>query len=208
MNVLIVVDCQYDFIDGALACENAENAVKNIIEYINVNDNKNNNLKVFYSADWHNLGHCSFKVNNKGGTWPVHCVAGTRGAEIHKLFYSKINNINYRPDKHKNIYYKGCNDDKEQYSAFDAKNSQCEFLHKNIDFKHDNIIIAGIASEFCVRETVIAFLDEALKQNGDKSANIANLNNINILADALAWVNYDAHEKNLKNLALRGVNII
>ncbi|MDY5731498.1 MAG: hypothetical protein SPL05_08250 [Eubacteriales bacterium] len=44
---LIVVDCQYDFITGTLACINAEKAVANIIEYINANPN----IEVFYSAD-------------------------------------------------------------------------------------------------------------------------------------------------------------
>ena len=30
--------------------------------------------------DWHHEGHPSFE------TWPVHCVAGTRGAELHEDF--------------------------------------------------------------------------------------------------------------------------
>lgn len=31
---LIVVDCQYDFIDGSLACLNAKNAVEQIIDFM------------------------------------------------------------------------------------------------------------------------------------------------------------------------------
>lgn len=189
-DALIVVDCQYDFIDGALACENAENAVNNIIEYIN-----NNNLKVCYSADGHSPNHCSFAVNHHGGTWPVHCVAGTHGAEIHKDFYNKILKPENRPDEHKNIYFKGCNDDQEQYSAFDAKNQRGEILHNSLDLERDNIIICGIASEFCVRETVTALLDAGAK-------------NIKILKNALAWVNREQHDKNLDDLARRGVEII
>lgn len=38
MKTLIVVDCQNDFITGTLACENAENAVKKIVEFINENE--------------------------------------------------------------------------------------------------------------------------------------------------------------------------
>ena len=30
-NALVVVDVQYDFIDGSLACQNAENAIKNTL---------------------------------------------------------------------------------------------------------------------------------------------------------------------------------
>ena len=81
---LIVVDCQYDFIDGSLACINAENAVKNIIDFIN----ENPKLNVYYSCDWHSENNKSFKRH--GGIWPDHCVQNKRGSEIHKDFYSKI----------------------------------------------------------------------------------------------------------------------
>ena len=33
-SVLIVVDMLYDFIDGSLACANAENAVENTLDFI------------------------------------------------------------------------------------------------------------------------------------------------------------------------------
>ena len=189
-DVLIVVDCQYDFIDGSLACENAENAVKNIIEYIN----NNNNLKVYYSADGHKITHHSFTANNHGGTWPVHCVAGTHGAEIHKDFYNKILNPENRPDEHKNIYFKACEDEIDEYSAFNAKNYNNKILHEEIDAEHDNVIICGIASEFCVRESVLAFFKNNFK--------------VKLLENALAWVNHDGHVKNLSDLKAQGVEII
>ncbi len=183
---LLIVDCQYDFIDGTLACEHAEDAVQNIIDYVNANPD----INTFYSADWHNLAHCSFKVNNKGGTWPVHCVAKTHGSELHKNFHRKILNLNQQPDKHKNVYFKGCDDNLEQYSAFDAKNEAGDILNQHIK---GNVTIVGIASEFCVRESALAFLDAGVK--------------VKILADALAWVNRDEHEKNLADLESRGAEI-
>ena len=189
-DVLIVVDCQYDFIDGSLACENAENAVNNIIEYIN----NNNNLKVYYSADGHKITHHSFTANNHGGTWPVHCVAGTHGAEIHKDFYNKILNPENRPDALRNIYFKACEDEIDEYSAFNAKNHDNKILHEEIDAEHDNVIICGIASEFCVRESVLAFFKNNFK--------------VKLLANALAWVNHDGHVKNLSDLKAQGVEII
>ncbi|MBQ8692997.1 MAG: isochorismatase family protein [Synergistaceae bacterium] len=189
-DVLIVVDCQYDFIDGSLACENAENAVNNIIEY----NNNNNNLKVFYSADGHKITHHSFTANNHGGAWPVHCVAGTHGAEIHKDFYNKILNPENRPDEHKNIYFKACEDEIDEYSAFNAKNYNNKILHEEIDAERDNIIICGIASEFCVRESVLAFFNNNFK--------------VKLLENALAWVNHDGHVKNLSDLKAQGIEII
>ena len=38
MDHLIIVDCQYDFIDGSLACSHSREAVRNIIAFANAND--------------------------------------------------------------------------------------------------------------------------------------------------------------------------
>ncbi|MBR0044395.1 MAG: isochorismatase family protein, partial [Synergistaceae bacterium] len=56
------------------------------------------------------------------------------------------------------------------------------------------VIVAGIASEFCVRETLLAFFKNNYK--------------VKLLADALAWVNHDGHVKNLDDLKSQGVEII
>ena len=113
---LLVVDCQYDFIDGTLACGGAEAAVKKIIEYINAHPD----MKVLYSSDWHSPKHCSFTEN--GGTWPVHCVAGTHGAAIHEAFSQTVLRPEQRPGD-ATVYHKGTDDGREEYSAFEAKNA-------------------------------------------------------------------------------------
>ena len=105
---ILVVDCQYDFIDGTLACGHSEEAVKNIIAFINANPS----AKIYYSADNHSIRHCSYIPN--GGTWPVHCQAGTHGAELHESFFTDIINPSQRPND-STIYYKGENDSVEEY---------------------------------------------------------------------------------------------
>jgi Amidases related to nicotinamidase len=80
--VHIIVDMLNDFITGSLACNNAEEAVKQTVDYIN----KHKDMDVFYICDSHPKTHCSFTEN--GGTWPNHCVKGSFGGEIHELFYS------------------------------------------------------------------------------------------------------------------------
>ena len=181
---VVVVDCQYDFIDGSLACGGADEAINNIIEYIN----KYHEAKIFYSADWHNPEHCSYSQN--GGIWPVHCQAGTHGAEIHEKFYTEIKNPEQRPNE-KNIYYKGTNNNLEEYSAFNAKNKAGRELNQDVSKK---VVVCGIASEFCVRETVLA-----LKNAGHE---------IELLSDCLAWVNETNHYRNLGDLQQLGVKII
>ncbi len=173
---LIVVDCQYDFIDGSLACINAENAIAEIIDYIN----ENPGLNVYYSCDWHSENNKSFKRH--GGIWPDHCVAGRRGSEIHKDFSGKVKNEKNRPNED-NIFYKGLDDEIEEYSAFEAKNMKGLPLKELVNRE---VMVCGIASEYCCRETALEFH----KAGKD----------VEFLSDKVAYVNKEDHEKNLVDL--------
>lgn len=183
MKEILVIDCQYDFIDGSLACAHSEEAVKNIIAFINSNPD----AKVYYSADNHSPKHCSYIPN--GGTWPIHCQAGTHGAEIHASFSTDIVNPSQRPND-ATIYYKGENDSVEEYSAFEAKNKAGHALSEDIG--HD-VIVCGIASEFCVRESVIALLKSG--------------RSVEVPVNMLGWVDEAGHKKNIAELQAMGVKI-
>lgn len=180
---ILVVDCQYDFINGSLACAHSDEAVKNIIALINANPD----AKVYYSADNHSLKHCSYIQN--GGTWPVHCQAGTHGAEIHESFYNDVKNPAQRPNE-KNIFYKGENDSVEEYSAFEAKNKSGRKIN---DVIGSEVIVCGIASEFCVRESVLALMKSGRK--------------VEVPVELVAWVDEKGHEKNIAELKSMGVKI-
>lgn len=180
---ILVVDCQYDFIDGTLACGHSEEAVKNIITFINSNPS----AKIYYSADNHSPKHCSYIPN--GGTWPIHCQAGTHGAELHSSFSTDIKNPSQRPNE-ATIYYKGENDSHEEYSAYEAANRAGEKL---CDIIGHEVIVTGIATEFCVRESVIALLNSGRK--------------VTVKADMLGWVDAENHKKTLAELAGMGVII-
>ena len=183
MKDILVVDCQYDFIDGTLACAHSEEAVKNIVNFINANPS----AKVFYSADNHSPKHCSYIPN--GGTWPVHCQAGTHGAELHSSFFTDIVNPAQRPNE-ATIYYKGENDSLEEYSAFNAKNKAGKEI---CDVIGQDVLVCGIASEFCVRESVLA-----LKDSG---------RTIEVPESMLAWVDGEGHKKNIAELSAMGVSV-
>lgn len=172
---LVVVDCQNDFITGTLACDNAEVAVEKIVDYIN----KNPDAEVFYTSDWHSEVNGSFKEN--GGIWPPHCVAGTWGAEMSETF-AKIKDENRRPNE-KNTYYKGIDDKVEEYSAVNAKNKDGKILHEELG---EEVVVVGIASEYCVRETA---LDINKK-----------INKVIIRKDLLGYVNREDHVKNIDEL--------
>ena len=181
MTSLLIVDCQYDFISGALACEGAEDAVRNIVAHIDACPD----TMPHWSADWHGPSHCSFVPN--GGRWPIHCVAGTRGAEIHAAFFRDVADPARRPSE-ATVYHKGTDDGREEYSAFEARNALGRTVAEDLD---GDVTICGIATEFCVRETVLAFLAAGRRTT--------------VLADALAWVDRAGHERTLDELAARGV---
>lgn len=180
----IIVDMLYDFIDGSLACSNAENAVKKSIEYINAHPHE----KVLYVCDCHPYNHSSFK--DYGGIWPAHCVNGTRGGSIHNSYFSNIKEEDNRPSNN-NIYLKGTNVAQEQYSGYEAINSKKEFIHSDCE---KNIIISGIATEYCIKNTALDFLNNGFK--------------VTIIRDGLGYVDKNGHEAALNEMQELGIEII
>lgn len=183
MDDLILVDCQHDFIDGTLACEGGERAVRYLVDFLNGHD-----VRARYTADWHSPTNHSFRDN--GGIWPVHCVAGTRGAALAEAFTEDVAAEADRPSG-ANTFRKGRRDEVEEYSAFDGTNDAGEKLD---DVVGAHVYVGGIASEYCVRETVLALL--------------ASGRTVTLLVPGLAWVSKADHEKNLADLRERGVAFI
>ena len=120
-SALVVVDMQYDFIDGSLACQNADNAVKETLKYIDSQTKGQggedheilDTFPILFTRDHHPADHSSFTAH--GGTWPSHCVAGTRGGEIHEALLPYVNE--------ELTFDKGCDRTVEQYSGFEGMNS-------------------------------------------------------------------------------------
>ena len=178
----------YDFIDGSMACENAKEAVKASSDYINANPIQ----KVFYVCDCHPADHCSFKEN--GGQWPAHCVEGTHGAEIHKAF-SKIINAKNRPEAGRNVFFKGRDPKKEQYSGFEGVNAEGKSLDSVLTDMNGGakgtVTVSGIATEFCIKETCLDLLKAGYK--------------VILLTDALGYVDKANHYKTIEELQEKGI---
>ncbi len=177
---LILVDCQHDFIDGTLACAHGEEAAAYLAAFLNAHP-----VRALYTADWHSPANRSFREN--GGIWPVHCVAGTRGAALAEVFAETVQDEANRPSG-RNTFRKGRDDEVEEYSAFGGVNDAGERLG---DVASPHVYVGGIASEYCVRETVLALL--------------ASGRTVTVLPEGLAWVSEEDHEKNLADLRERGV---
>ena len=180
----VVVDMLYDFIDGSMACANAENAVRKSIEWIN----RYPNDQVLYVCDHHPSNHCSFK--EFGGPWPAHCVMSTHGAEIHEAFTTQVEKPDHKPSA-ANKFYKGTNPKREQYSGYESHNSEGIELG-NVLTK--NVLVSGIATEYCIRETCYDLIKAG--------------HNVFLLEKGLAYIDVEGHEKTLNELARIGVKIV
>lgn len=77
-NLLIVVDMQNDFIDGALGTKEAQAIVPNVVEKV-----RHFEGKVLFTRDTHETDYLE---TQEGRNLPVpHCIRGTKGWEIHPL---------------------------------------------------------------------------------------------------------------------------
>ena len=191
-SALVVVDMLYDFIDGSLACLNAENAVKVTLAAI---DSKTkgqggeeheilDTFPILFIRDHHPADHSSFK--DQGGIWPSHCVAGTRGSEIHQSL---------APYASEELTFdKGCDRDTEQYSGFEAVNNAGQPLAEVLELLDTtDVYVCGIATEYCVRNTC-----EDLQKAGFK---------VHLLKDCIAYVDLQGHQKALAEMAAKGISI-
>ena len=161
MKSLIIVDFQNDFCKsaGSLYVPGAEEAKKGIINYMTKNSTNIN--EIIYTKDWHTPEDESFKKN--GGSWPVHCLQNSKGAEIDTELYNELKNYNI-PVK---IFNKGTVYSHEEYGAFEnfilkdeheAGIKNCLFANYGYDceigINNDNIVVCGLAGDFCVMESI------------------------------------------------------
>ena len=151
--ILVVVDVQYDFCNpnGALFVKGGDLVVDKIKDVIPNFD------YVIFTKDCHGLNHCSFKEN--GGLWPIHCVWNSIGEGIPVELLKAA--------KDYGIVNKGSNDDEEEYGAF---SDDMEFFFNievavdpegNCDKPYgaycddvDELVVCGIAGDYCVVETL------------------------------------------------------
>jgi nicotinamidase/pyrazinamidase len=143
---LIVVDVQNDFCPGgSLAVERGDEVVaplnRLIAEFLERGE------PVYKSRDWHPAQTRHFAAY--GGTWPVHCVQNTRGAEFHRDLLD---------DPRIQIISKGTGDE-DQYSAFDGTNLAELLSEKGVT----EVYVGGLATDYCVKNTVLDALREGFK---------------------------------------------
>jgi nicotinamidase/pyrazinamidase len=102
---------------------------------------------VVYTQDWHPEQTPHFA--KYGGIWPVHCVAGTWGAELHPSLV-----------QHGQVVRKGSNGE-DGYSGFTMRDpvsgeeapTELDGLLRAAGV--DSVVVAGIALDYCVNGTAV-----------------------------------------------------
>jgi nicotinamidase/pyrazinamidase len=186
---LVVVDLQNDFADpaGGLAVAGGDAIVSRVNE--EVRRAREAGAVVVATQDWHPESTPHFAKD--GGTWPVHCVAGTWGAQLHPGLELPADVPRVR---------KGANGE-DGYSGFtmrdaesgDEMATELEALLR--DAGVERVVVCGLATDYCVKATAI---DAA--RLGFETA---------LLADATAAVNLqpDDGERAIAEMAEAGVTL-
>jgi nicotinamidase/pyrazinamidase len=134
--VLMIVDVQYDFMEGgALEVPDANSIIEPINKLLRSGDYK----YIFFSKDYHPTNHCSFK--KYGGQWPKHCVQGTNGAAVHNDI---VVPLEYTDNVH--AILKGQQSSKEEYSGID---------HIPVVSTKYVFDVVGLVTDYCVKETAL-----------------------------------------------------
>lgn len=144
---LVVVDVQNDFADptGSLYVKGGEDVVPLVNDLIEAA--RGAGALVVYTADWHPATTPHFQKD--GGTWPVHCVRDTWGAELHpRLVLAGA------------VVRKGTGGE-DGYSGFTmrdpergvTRSTELELLLRQAGI--ERVVVVGLATDWCVKETAL-----------------------------------------------------
>jgi nicotinamidase/pyrazinamidase len=151
-DALVVVDVQNDFCPGgSLAVPDGDKVVPVLNRYIE----RFGAFKgpIFASRDWHPPVTRHFKAY--GGVWPPHCVQGTRGAEFHAGLRLPTDVV---------IVSKGMEPEGDAYSCFQARDQGgTPFAAALGDRGVKRLLVGGLATDYCVKATVLDALKEGFK---------------------------------------------
>lgn len=176
--IQINVDVQNDFCEGgALAVKNGDDVVRPLNKLGSVIRQTSGGMVIF-TRDAHPQHTEHFRK------WPLHCVRGTHGSLLHE-------EIDFR--KQDLQVFKGTGTVDDGYSGFEGRTLQDtsleEYVIPTINSEKTNLFIGGLATDYCVKATVMDAIDLAKRREvaGYKMA-------VYLLTDAVRAVNLNPND--------------
>ncbi len=146
-SALLVIDVQNDFANprGGLYVNEGQNIIPTVNRLVTAA--RDAGALVVYTQDWHPVDTPHFQTS--GGTWPVHCVAGTWGAELHPGL-----------EVDGPVVRKGTGPD-DGYSGFTARDvttgqdkaTELRAVLEEVDV--GCVVVVGLAQDVCVQATAL-----------------------------------------------------
>jgi nicotinamidase/pyrazinamidase len=147
---LFIIDVQNDFTEGGALPVNGGGAVALGITRL-LAEHPDRYDYVIASRDWHdgdndNGGHfATDAAPDFVGTWPVHCVAGSVGAQYHPALAISAVDFHIRKGQ-----------GKPAYSIFEGTTDDGRSLPQLLDdLDVTQVDVAGIATDYCVRASAL-----------------------------------------------------
>ena len=156
--LLLLVDVQYDFINGSLAVEGAPEVMDALANYIDAQP-KGLFDTIVMTVDFHPYEHSSFRDN--GGLWPVHCVQHTHGASIYQPVFEAVK----KQSPEAQVLTKGDDIAVDEYSIMANEKSAKKLLGIIEGNDIQEIYVAGLCGDYCVGNSIKDLVEAG---HGDK----------------------------------------
>ena len=186
---LFIIDVQNDFTEGgALGVQGGSSVAARISELLAAHPEAYR--WVFASRDWldidgDNGGHFARDTTpDFTTTWPVHCVAGTQGAEYHPSLSLPEGTIHIRKGQ-----------GEPGYSIFDGVSEDGEKTGEMLTAHGvTDVDVVGLATDFCVNASVLDALEHG--------------QHVRVFTDLIAGVSPEASEAALAEMAHMGAALV
>ena len=186
---LLIVDVQNDFTEGgALGVDGGAAVAARITDHLHEHGDRY--ALIAASRDWHhggddNGGHFASEAGpDFVTTWPVHCVAETRGAEYHPALDVSAVGVHVRKGQ-----------GAPAYSAFEGTTADDRALAEVLRERGvTDLDVVGIATDHCVRASALDGLDAGVR--------------VRVLEDLIAGVAPAPSAAALEELRAAGVEVV